>query len=190
MHSNGMIARVRQEVTIHSRLKHPSILELYNFFEDADYVYIVLELAYNGELAKYVKKNNIVMTENEASSIMKQIVAGLIYLHSHQIVHRDMTLSNILLTKYMTVKIADFGLAIQLKNENETHITMCGTPNYISPEIASRASHGPPADVWSIGCMLYTLLVGVPPFDTDGIKSTLTKIVMSEVKVPKFKNLF
>lgn len=183
-----MINRVRQEVSIHSRLKHKSILELHTFFEDLEYVYIVLELAHNGELQKYIKENSIIMTDTEAANIINQVVSGLLYLHSHQIVHRDITLSNLLLTKERSVKIGDFGLAIQLQKPDEKHTTMCGTPNYISPEIASRASHGLPADVWSLGCLLYTLLVGVPPFETDGVKSTLTKIVMADVHVSKYLN--
>ena len=66
---------------------------------------------------------------------------------------------------------------------------MCGTPNYISPEVATRSSHGLEADVWGLGCMLYTLLVGHPPFDTDGVKSTLTRVVMSDYQVMTCKFL-
>jgi polo-like kinase 4 len=65
-------------------------------------------------------------------------------------------------------------------------LTMCGTPNYISPEVVTRAAHGLEADVWGLGCMLYTLLVGRPPFDTDAIKSTLTRVVMADYKVGKY----
>lgn len=129
------------------------------------------------------------MNEYEAASIIKQVVSGLLYLHSHHILHRDMSLSNLLLTKDMSAKIADFGLATQLARPDEKHMTMCGTPNYISPEVASRASHGLPADVWGLGCMLYTLLVGKPPFDTDGIRSTLTKVVMAEYQIPSSLSL-
>lgn len=181
---NGMVNRVRQEVTIHSRLKHPSILELYTFFEDSDYVYLVLELAHNGELQRYIKNNSPKITEEEAAHIMTQVVEGLIYLHSHNILHRDMSLANLLLTKDMRIKIADFGLATQLTRPDEKHMTMCGTPNYISPEVATRSSHGLEADVWGIGCMLYTLLTGKPPFDTDAVKSTLTRVVMADYKMP------
>ncbi|XP_043253044.1 serine/threonine-protein kinase PLK4 isoform X2 [Colletes gigas] len=95
-----------------------------------------------------------------------------------------MSLSNLLLTRDMQVKIADFGLATQLTRPDEKHLTMCGTPNYISPEIATRSSHGLEADVWSLGCMLYTLLVGKPPFDTDAVKSTLTRVVMADYVMP------
>ncbi|KFB45550.1 serine/threonine protein kinase [Anopheles sinensis] len=184
MHSSGMANRVRQEVTIHSKLKHPSILELYTFFEDLNYVYLVLELSENGELQEYLRKRQTPFDEYEAALVLRQVVDGLLYLHSHHILHRDMSLSNLLLTKDMNIKIADFGLATELSKPDEKHLTLCGTPNYISPEVASRASHGLPADVWGLGCMLYTLLVGKPPFDTNGVKSTLTKVVMSSYSMP------
>lgn len=186
MSASGMGERVRQEVNIHSRLKHPSVLELYTFFEDSNYVYLVLELAHNGELQRYLKNNNCTLSEDEASDVMHQVVQGLKYLHSHYILHRDMTLSNLLLTKDMRVKIADFGLATQLSRPDETHQTMCGTPNYISPEVAMRSAHGLEVDVWGLGCMLYTLLTGKPPFDTKAIKSTLTKVVMADYELPSY----
>ncbi|XP_043289776.1 serine/threonine-protein kinase PLK4 [Venturia canescens] len=181
----GMEGRVYQEVAIHSRLKHPAILELYAFFEDANYVYLVLELCHNGELHRFLKaQGSLALPEEQAGRIMRQVVQGLLYLHSHQILHRDMSLSNLLLTRDMQVKIADFGLATQLTRPDEKHLTMCGTPNYISPEVATRASHGLEADVWSLGCMLYTLLIGKPPFDTDAVKSTLTRVVMADYAMP------
>ncbi|KAF7278138.1 hypothetical protein GWI33_008755 [Rhynchophorus ferrugineus] len=182
MQAEGMVGRVQQEVSIHSRLKHPSILELYTFFEDANYVYLILELCHNGELQHYIKKK--MLNEDEASSIMKQVVEGIKYLHFHNILHRDISLSNLLLTKDMQVKIADFGLATQLTRPDEKHMTMCGTPNFISPEVATRGSHGLEVDVWSLGCLLYTLLVGSPPFDTQGVKSTLTRVVMASYNLP------
>lgn len=185
MNAARMGSRVQQEVAIHAKLKHPAILQLYTFFEDMSYVYLVLELAHNGELHRYLKSNSRQLTELETANIISQVVNGLLYLHSHNIIHRDMSLSNLLLTQDFQVKIADFGLAT-LSGPNEKHMTMCGTPNYISPEVVSRASHGRPADVWGLGCMLYTLLVGKPPFDTDAIKSTLTKVVMSDYAVPSY----
>lgn len=179
-----MEKRVFEEVSIHSKLKHPSIIELYKFFEDSEYVYLVLELAHMGELHRYLRESQRVMTEEETASILTQVVNGLLYLKSNNIVHRDMSLSNLLLTKDFKVKISDFGLATELKRPDEKHMTLCGTPNYISPEVASRASHGLPVDVWGLGCMMYTLLVGKPPFDTELVQSTLTRVVMSEVQMP------
>lgn len=184
MANAGMIGRVRQEVTIHSRLKHPAILELHTFFEDAHYVYLVLELAHNGELAKHFKLGTRGLSEKAAADIFRQVLSGVLYLHAHNIIHRDLSLNNLLLTKDLNVKIADFGLATQLNGPDEKHVTMCGTPNYISPEVASREVHGLPADVWGLGCMLYTLLVGSPPFHTQHVKTTLNKVINADYKIP------
>lgn len=126
------------------------------------------------------------LSEAEVANILIQVVNGLLYLKVNNIVHRDMSLSNLLLTSDLKVKIADFGLATQLTRPDEKHTTLCGTPNYISPEVASRATHGLPVDVWGLGCMMYTLLVGKPPFDTDGVKSTLTRVVMADFIMPNF----
>jgi polo-like kinase 4 len=185
MQAYQMTDRVRQEVAIHARLKHPSILELYTFFEDSNFVYLVLELAQNGALHRYLQEQQKTLSEFEAASILSQVVSGLQYLHSNNIMHRDMSLSNLLLTATMQVKIADFGLATQLEYDSK-HTTLCGTPNYISPEVASRSAHGLPTDVWGLGCLLYTLLVGRPPFDTAGVKSTLTQVVIGNYTIPDY----
>uniref|UniRef100_A0A8C9T507 Serine/threonine-protein kinase PLK4 n=1 Tax=Scleropages formosus TaxID=113540 RepID=A0A8C9T507_SCLFO len=184
MHKAGMAQRVSNEVEIHCRLKHPSILELYSYFEDSNYVYLVLEMCHNGEMSQCLKNRKKPFTEDEARHFMRQIVKGLLYLHTHGIMHRDLTLSNLLLTSSMNVKIADFGLATQLKLPSEKHFTMCGTPNYISPEVATRSAHGLESDVWSIGCMFYAFLMGRPPFDTDTVKHTLNRVVLGEYEMP------
>ena len=113
----------------------------------------------------------------------------MLYLHTHGILHRDLTLSNLLLTSSMNIKIADFGLATQLKLPTEKHFTMCGTPNYISPEVATRSAHGLESDVWSLGCMFYAFLIGRPPFDTDSVKNTLSKVVLGEYDMPSHVSL-
>ncbi|CAL8272819.1 unnamed protein product [Merluccius merluccius] len=184
MHKAGMVQRVTNEVEIHCRLKHPSILELYNYFEDSNYVYLVLEMCHNGEMGRYLKDRKATFSEDEARHFMHQIVKGMLYLHTHGIMHRDLTMSNLLLTSNMNIKIADFGLATQLKIPTEKHFTMCGTPNYISPEVATRSAHGLESDVWSLGCMFYAFLMGRPPFDTDTVKHTLNKVVLGEYQMP------
>lgn len=186
MEKNHMNSRVIQEIKIHSQLKHPSILQLYTVFRDLQYFYLVLELCHNGELNQYLKRNGNKLSEIEARHIMRQVVEGLLYLHENNILHRDISLSNLLLTKDMRVKIADFGLATQLNYRDEKHMTMCGTPNFISPEVATRSSHGLKTDVWGLGCLLYSLLVGHLPFDTDSIKSTLTNVVMKDYYLPNY----
>ncbi|XP_054652355.1 serine/threonine-protein kinase PLK4 [Dunckerocampus dactyliophorus] len=189
MHKAGMVQRVTNEVEIHCRLKHPSILELYNYFEDSNYVYLVLEMCHNGEMGRYLKERKMPFSEEEARHFMHQIVKGMLYLHTHGILHRDLTLSNLLLTNNMNIKVADFGLATQLKLPTEKHFTMCGTPNYISPEVATRSAHGLESDVWSLGCMFYAFLMGRPPFDTDTVKHTLSKVVLGEYEMPSHVSL-
>uniref|UniRef100_A0A8D2JGI4 Serine/threonine-protein kinase PLK4 n=1 Tax=Varanus komodoensis TaxID=61221 RepID=A0A8D2JGI4_VARKO len=186
MHKVGMVQRVQNEVKIHCQLKHPSVLELYNYFEDSNYVYLILEMCHNGEMSRYLKNRKNRFSEEEVRHFMHQIITGMLYLHSHGILHRDLTLSNLLLTNNMNIKIADFGLATQLKMPYEKHYTMCGTPNYISPEIATRSAHGLESDVWSLGCMFFTLLAGKPPFDTDTVKNTLNKVVLADYEMPMF----
>ncbi|XP_028251400.1 serine/threonine-protein kinase PLK4 isoform X2 [Parambassis ranga] len=189
MHKAGMVQRVTNEVEIHCRLKHPSVLELYNYFEDSNYVYLVLEMCHNGEMSRYLKERKMPFSEDEARHFMHQIVKGMLYLHTHGILHRDLTLSNLLLTSNMNIKIGDFGLATQLKLPNEKHFTMCGTPNYISPEVATRSAHGLESDVWSLGCMFYAFLMGRPPFDTDTVKHTLSKVVLGDYEMPSHISL-
>ena len=179
-----MDERVRQEVGIHARLNHPSIVKLISYFEDNTYVYLVLELCHNGELARYLRNTKLAFSEQEARVIFEQVVSGVKYLHCHAIMHRDLTLANLMITTDMKVKIGDFGLATKIQSPSERHVTMCGTPNFISPEVATRSSHGLEADVWGLGCLLYTLLVGRPPFDTAGVRSTLTRVVMGDYSLP------
>jgi polo-like kinase 4 len=103
MKASRMTQRVEHEVKIHYQLKHPSILELFTFFEDKNYVYLVLELCHNGEMQRYLKNRQKSLNEDETRHYLKQVVDGMIYLHSYGILHRDLTLSNLLLTKEMNV---------------------------------------------------------------------------------------
>ena len=191
---SNMSMRVRNEVLIHSQLHHPSILRLYHFFEDATNVYLVMEVCHNGELFKYIQNRRKLaeqsgsqvpqLTEPEVRHIMLQIVRGVQHLHSSNIIHRDLKLANMLFTKDFDVKIADFGLAIKLNNPDGEQLTMCGTPNYISPEIITRLPYGLASDVWSVGCMFFTILTGRPPFDTGAVKETLKLVAKATFQLP------
>lgn len=103
MQAAGMVNRVRQEVAIHSRLDHPSILQLYTFFEDNDFVYLILELCESGEFQRYFKALGHPLNEDEAREVMHQVMDGMLYLHSQKILHRDLSLANLLLTKDMKI---------------------------------------------------------------------------------------
>ena len=120
---------------------------------------------------------------------MKQMTEGVRFMQDDRVLHRDLKIGNTFIDAQMRLKIGDFGLATRIQSPSERHVTMCGTPNFISPEVATRSNHGLEADVWGLGCLLYTLLVGRPPFDTAGVRSTLTKVVMADYHLPEHLGL-
>jgi polo-like kinase 4 len=182
-----MISRVQNEIKIHSSLSHPSIVKLFHSFEDENYVYLILELCPHGTLFHYLKQRGP-LSESLTAKYCFQILSALEYLQQsqHGVIHRDMKLSNLLLDENYNLKLCDFGLAVQLEHPDEEHFTICGTPNYIAPEIASQQSHGFPADIWSLGCLCYSMLTGgtLPFAHKGGVQETLKRIVAGEYAIP------
>lgn len=169
-------AKLISEIKIHSSLRHKHIVRFERFFEDNLNVYIILELCSQQSLMELQRRKRT-LTEIEAQYIMLQIISAVQYMHDNAVIHRDLKLGNIFLTEDMNVKIGDFGLAAQLEFDGERKRTICGTPNYIAPEILEgKAGHSFEVDIWSLGVILYTLLVGKPPFETADVKSTYNKI--------------
>ena len=176
--------KLMSEIKIHKSLNHANIVQFFHFFETEDFVHILLELCKNQSLSELMKRR-IRLTQVEVQSYMFQVLTGMKYLHSLKILHRDIKLGNIFLTDKMEVKIGDFGLAAKLEYEGERKKTICGTPNYIAPEILDgRTGHSFECDVWSLGVLLYTLLVGKPPFETQDVKTTYRRIKMNLYSFP------
>jgi polo-like kinase 4 len=121
MQAANMTERVRQEVAIHSRLSHESILRLHAFIEDNDFVYLVLDLCENGEFQRYLKSLGHPLNEDEAREVMSQLLEGLLYLHSHHILHRDLSLANLLLTRDMKI-VSNFKTILALLLHNSFQI--------------------------------------------------------------------
>jgi polo-like kinase 1 len=108
------------------------------------------------------------------------------YLHSHRVIHRDLKIGNIFLNDKMAIKVGDFGLATKLEFEGERKRTICGTPNYIAPEVLDgKQGHSYEVDVWSFGVIVYTLLIGKPPFETSDVKTTYRRIRMNAYSFPE-----
>lgn len=175
--------KMAQEVAIHRSLSHQHIVKFYGFFEDPDNVYILLELCRKRSLMEMHKRRKT-LSEPETRYFLHQIVSACKYLHDNRVIHRDLKLGNLFITEEMEIKIGDFGLATKLEFDGERKKTLCGTPNYIAPEILSKKGHSYEVDVWSLGCMLYTLLVGKPPFETTCLKDTYSKIKKNEYRIP------
>ncbi|XP_036355249.1 serine/threonine-protein kinase PLK1-like [Octopus sinensis] len=116
------------------------------------------------------------MKKGEVKEIMRQLCAGVEYIHSRSVIHRDIKPSNILFSAN-TVKLADFGLATQCKK-------VCGTPNYIAPEILHQSGYSFPVDIWSLGCVLYAFLLGRPPFHAHTVQETYARVRSGHFSMP------
>ncbi|KAJ8951868.1 hypothetical protein NQ318_019844 [Aromia moschata] len=174
--------KMTQEIQIHQSLRNKNVVGFYSFFEDSYNVYIVLELCRKRSMMELHKRRKA-LTEPETRYYMKQILSGVHYLHQNRIIHRDLKLGNLFLNDDLVVKIGDFGLAAKIEYEGERKKTLCGTPNYIAPEILNKKGHSFEVDIWSLGCIMYTLLIGRPPFETSSLKETYSRIKKCDYKI-------
>ena len=117
------------------------------------------------------------------------MIDALRYLRRHKVIHRNMKLGNLFLNKNMEIKVGDLGLSAKLATAEERKKTICGTPNYIAPEIIAGHSHSFEFDVWSLGVIMFTMLCGKPPFETKDVKSTYKKIQIMRifVSIPRYR---
>lgn len=168
--------KLLSEIKIHRSLSHPFIVKFEHVFEDNENVYILLEMCTNQTLNDLCKRRKR-LTEFETQYYIYQMVSALKYLHKNRVIHRDLKLGNLFLSDKLEIKLGDFGLAAKLDFDNEKRHTVCGTPNYLAPEVLSnRVGHSYEVDVWSLGVVLYALVVGKPPFETPEVKMTYEKI--------------
>ncbi|KAI9295906.1 Pkinase-domain-containing protein [Neoconidiobolus thromboides FSU 785] len=180
-------AKIRSEIKINGNLIHPHIVKLQSCFEDDNYVYIILEICDKKSMMELLKRRKR-LTEEETKYYMLQIIDGMEHCLSERVIHRDLKLGNIFITKDMNLKIGDFGLAAQLTATEDRKKTICGTPNYIAPEVLfDKSGHSFSADMWSIGVIIYTLIIGVPPFQTSTSKKLYSKIKAADFSFPDNK---
>lgn len=172
-----------QEIQIHSSLSHQYIVSLHSYFEDEENVYIILELCRKRSLTEMHKRRRT-LTLPEVRYFMQQIVLACQYMHNNKVIHRDLKLGNLFINDDMEIKVGDFGLATRISFDGERKKTLCGTPNYIAPEILTKSGHSYEVDIWSLGCIMYTLLVGTPPFETNTLRNTYSKIKKNEYCLP------
>lgn len=173
------------EIKIHKALHHTNIVAFEHYFEDHENVYILLELCQNQSVNDLLKRRKK-LTEIEVQCYVVQLIKSLKYLHSHRVIHRDLKLGNLFLTDKMELKVGDFGLAAKLEFEGERKRTVCGTPNYIAPEILDgKTGHSYEVDLWSLGVICYTLVIGKPPFETQDVKATYKRIKANNYSFPE-----
>ncbi|EXJ78162.1 PLK protein kinase [Capronia epimyces CBS 606.96] len=173
-----MMEKFRTELQIHAKMHHPNIVEFLRAFTIGDHTYVVLELCPNGSLAEMVKARSC-LSLPEVRRYMIQICGGVKYMHKRSVIHRDLKMGNIFLDSRMNIKIGDFGLAAVMADEQDRRTTLCGTPNYIAPEILSKSGnrgHDNKVDTWAVGVICYAMLMGVPPFQSKTQQEIYTKL--------------
>ncbi|NXU07774.1 PLK3 kinase, partial [Buphagus erythrorhynchus] len=180
--------KITNEIELHRDLHHKHIVKFSHYFEDSESIYIFLEHCSRKSLA-HIWKARHTLLEPEVRYYLKQIISGLKYLHLKGILHRDLKLGNFFINENMELKVGDFGLAACQDVSDQKKKTICGTPNYLAPEVLLRQGHGPESDIWSLGCVMYTLLCGNPPFETSDLKETYRCIKQVEYTLPVFLSL-
>ena len=173
------------EIKIHRSVKHQHVVLFEHFFEDSENVYILLELCHNQSMNELLRRRKR-LHELEVQCYTAQIINALKYLHAHRVIHRDLKLGNLFVNDRMEIKLGDFGLATKLDFDGEKKRTICGTPNYIAPEVLEgKGGHSYEVDVWSLGVIIYTLIIGKPPFETSDVKATYKRIRMNAYSFPE-----
>ncbi|XP_074855870.1 calcium/calmodulin-dependent protein kinase type II subunit gamma isoform X1 [Carettochelys insculpta] len=158
--------KLEREARICRLLKHPNIVRLHDSISEESFHYLVFDLVTGGELFEDIVAREY-YSEADASHCIHQILESVNHIHQHDIVHRDLKPENLLLAskcKSAAVKLADFGLAIEVQGEQQAWFGFAGTPGYLSPEVLRKDPYGKPVDIWACGVILYILLVGYPPF--------------------------
>lgn len=163
---------LENEIAIHKTLNHPNIVKFYGQFKTKEYQVLLMELCQNHSMFQLLRQRRR-LSEYEVRYYLSEVIAGLSYLHSRNIVHHDIKLGNIYLDSNLHVKLGDFGFAEQLYDFSSNRIL--GTPNYVAPEVLDGC-HNHMADIWSLGVVMYTCIIGKPPFETSDIKTTYQRI--------------
>ncbi|KAM4691972.1 aurora kinase A [Rhinophrynus dorsalis] len=179
----GVEHQLRREVEIQSHLRHPNILRLYGYFHDTSRVYLILENAPGGELYRELQKR-VKFDDQRTATYITELADALMYCHVKKVIHRDIKPENLLLGANGELKIADFGWSVHAPSSKRT--TLCGTLDYLPPEMIEGRMHDEKVDLWSLGVLCYEFLVGKPPFETETHQETYRRISKVEFQYPPF----
>ncbi|KAL1960997.1 hypothetical protein VTO42DRAFT_4885 [Malbranchea cinnamomea] len=190
MQQKKMQEKFRTELQIHSKMRHPNIVAFHRAFTFEKNTYVILELCSNGSVMDMVKKRKC-LSLPEVRRFMVQLCGAVKYLHKRHVAHRDLKMGNMFLDHNMNVKVGDFGLAAIILSEKDEkrRRTLCGTPNYIAPEVLdkSKGGHNQKVDIWSIGVICFAMLAGYPPFQSSTQEEIYKKVKNLTYAWPKEK---
>lgn len=177
--------QVRREIEIQTHLRHPNILRMYGYFHDDHRVYLILEFAPKGACYKeMLSLPDKRFSENAAAGYIAQIADALKYCHARKVIHRDIKPENLLIGSKGEIKIADFGWSVHAPSSRRT--TLCGTLDYLPPEMVLGKTHNEKVDLWSLGVLCYEFIVGRPPFESTTYDETYRKITKAIFSFPAY----
>jgi len=179
----NVVHQLRREIEIQSHLRHDNILRLFGYFYDEHRVYLILEYAAEGELYKKLQKSGK-FTEPQTAKYIYHLASALTYCHEKNVIHRDIKPENLLIGHHGDIKIADFGWSVHSPDVRRT--TLCGTLDYLPPEMVEGKKHDHTVDIWSLGVLTYEFLVGKPPFENKTHTATYRAISRVFVRYPPF----
>merc|ERR1711881_209898 len=175
--------QLRREIEIQSHLRHPHVLRMFGYFYDETRVYLILEFAPRGEMYKALQKQpDGRFDDKDTATYVGQLADALKYCHSKKVIHRDIKPENLLLDVKGDLKIADFGWSVHAPSSRRA--TMCGTLDYLPPEMIEGSTHDEKVDLWSLGVLTYEFLVGKPPFEAENNNETYRRITRVDLKYP------
>lgn len=174
--------QLRREIEIQSHLRHPNILRMYGYFYDSKRIYLILEFSPGGELYKQLTKKGK-FSERLSAKFISDLALALDYCHSKHVIHRDIKPENLLVGVNDDIKIADFGWSVHAPTSRRN--TLCGTLDYLAPEMVEGREHDKQIDVWSLGVLLYEFLVGSPPFEAENHSATYRRISRIDLRFPR-----
>ncbi|GAB2271588.1 Serine/threonine-protein kinase Aurora-3 [Dionaea muscipula] len=172
--------QLRREMEIQMSLRHPNILRLYGWFHDEQRIFLILEYAFGGELYKVLRKHGS-LNETQAATYIASLAKALAYCHEKNVIHRDIKPENLLLDHQGCLKIADFGWSVQSRSKRHT---MCGTLDYLAPEMVENKAHDYSVDNWTLGILCYEFLYGAPPFEAESQRDTFMRIMKVDLSFP------
>jgi len=179
---NGQVAHIKSERDILSRISHPFTVRMRSHFQDEHCVYFVMDYVAGGEFFTHLRSRGH-LQEDVARFYAAQVVLVFEYLHSRDIIYRDLKPENMLLDASRNLKLADFGFAKEIHGSKRTY-TLCGTPDYLAPEIILNKGHGRAVDWWALGILIYEMLSGYPPFCDDDAMGTYDRILRGNISFP------
>lgn len=177
----GVEHQLRREIEIQSHLRHRNILRMYGYFYDSKRIYLILEYSPGGELYKRLTSKGY-FTEQLAARYISDLAKALDYCHSKHVIHRDIKPENLLIGAHSEIKIADFGWSVHAPTSRRN--TLCGTLDYLPPEMVEGRDHDEKVDNWALGILLYEFLFGGPPFEAEGHSATYRRISRVDLQFP------